>query len=139
MTWYDLGGIRTAANNSDLVYNAFDPSSSCVKKRGKCKDVGKFHFEHLKEVKRHYKRKSNFPWVLKDPRICITLKNWIRAFIGTPPAVLFTYRDPMEVAKSLQNRVIGQIPILADGLKLWIWYNRSAIYNSKKLCRVVTR
>jgi len=80
---------------------------------------------------------NNYPWLLKDPRMCITLLTWID-LIHTKPAIVFTYRHPMEVAKSLHTREAG-ITISA-GLRLWIHYNRLAIQNSNfnGLCRVIS-
>ena len=34
------------------------------------------------------------PWMLKDPRLCITLRTWL-GLLRASPAVLFTYRHPM--------------------------------------------
>lgn len=82
------------------------------------------------------------PWILKDPRMCLTLDAWLPLLasdLETPP-VLFTYRNPLEVALSLQARKRSPVPLL-EGLRLWIWYNREAIRLStgKGICRVVTR
>ena len=76
---------------------------------------------------------SNQPWLQKDPRMCITLKTWL-ALLNSPPAVVFTYRHPLEVAMSLKKRE-NQFD-LERGLRLWIVYNMRAIQNSKGLCVV---
>jgi hypothetical protein len=76
---------------------------------------------------------------MKDPRLCVTLKLWLQVLNGAPPAVIFTYRSPVEVARSLAARSVNQVKNLSDGLRLWIWYNRLALENSKGLCRVLTR
>jgi hypothetical protein len=78
------------------------------------------------------------PWALKDPRLCLTLRFWLPLLSGpktaadsvgvvdglqsnrTPPAVLFTYRHPVEVAKSLQKREGFGVK---RGLLLWLAYN----------------
>jgi hypothetical protein len=74
---------------------------------------------------------NNTPWLIKDPRLCITLPTWP---IQQAPAIVFTYRHPMQVASSLEER---DIPV-ERGLELWIVYNKRAIQNSQHLCRVLT-
>ena len=46
---------------------------------------------------------SNYPWMLKDPRLCITLRAWL-PLLNFYPAILFSYRHPMDVALSLHTR-----------------------------------
>lgn len=78
---------------------------------------------------------GNQPWLQKDPRMCITLKVWIPLLSSpNPPAVLFTYRHPLEVANSLHVRNNG-FP-LERGLRLWIAYNMKAVQNMQGLCIV---
>lgn len=79
----------------------------------------------------------NQPWALKDPRMCLTLCKWLDVLEGPSPPVLFTYRNPFDVARSLYVRKSNGIPML-KGLELWIWYNREAIRLSKNSCRVIT-
>ncbi len=67
-----------------------------------------------------YNDPAHAPWAVKDPRLCITLKFWL-AFWKTPPAVLFAYRHPLEVAQSLVRRREFGLP---RGLHLWMAYNR---------------
>lgn len=74
------------------------------------------------------------PWILKDPRMCITLPEWLPHF-DTQPAILLTERHPLEVARSMNKRSGKSIE---DGLDVWLVYNQAAIRNSKGLCRVVT-
>ena len=76
---------------------------------------------------------ANAPWLQKDPRMCITLKTWLK-LMDNEPAVVFTYRHPLEVAMSLKKRE-RNFP-LEKGLRLWIVYNMRAIENSKGLCIV---
>jgi len=81
------------------------------------------------------------PWVLKDPRLCITLPTWLQAFesaMVATPAIVMIYRNPLEVAKSLNKRKHGKTVNIWEGLMLWIWYNKMAIINSNGLCRSVT-
>jgi len=76
---------------------------------------------------------SNAPWMQKDPRMCITLKTWLK-LMNNEPAVVFTYRHPLEVALSLHKR--DENIRVETGLRLWIVYNMRAIQNSKGLCIV---
>jgi len=46
---------------------------------------------------------KNYPWMLKDPRLCITVRTWLPLLEYTP-AIVFQYRHPLEVALSLQKR-----------------------------------
>jgi hypothetical protein len=71
----------------------------------------------------------------KDPRMCITLKTWL-PLLNSEPAVLWTYRHPMEVVNSLMHRESGFT--LEHGLRLWIVYNILGLQNSADLCRVYT-
>ncbi len=63
------------------------------------------------------------PAALKDPRICLLLPHW-RTVLPAPPTALLVWRDPLDVARSLQQR--NGLP-LASGLALWERYNRSAL------------
>eukprot|EP00591_Stephanopyxis_turris_P014133 CAMPEP_0195536352 /NCGR_PEP_ID=MMETSP0794_2-20130614/45916_1 /TAXON_ID=515487 /ORGANISM="Stephanopyxis turris, Strain CCMP 815" /LENGTH=430 /DNA_ID=CAMNT_0040669735 /DNA_START=154 /DNA_END=1446 /DNA_ORIENTATION=- len=76
---------------------------------------------------------DTIPWLHKDPRMCITLRTWLQ-LINTEPAVVFTYRHPLEVANSLHKRASDMS--ISQGLRLWIVYNMRAIQNSSDLCRV---
>lgn len=73
------------------------------------------------------------PYLQKDPRMCITLPTWLK-LIDHKPAVVFTYRHPLEVAMSLKHR--EQDFTIEHGLRLWIIYNMKALQNSAGLCRV---
>jgi hypothetical protein len=75
---------------------------------------------------------DNSPWLQKDPRMCITLKTWLE-LLNSEPAVVYTYRHPLEVALSLHHREGFD---LQHGLRLWILYNMRAIQNSQDLCKV---
>lgn len=78
---------------------------------------------------------TNYPWMLKDPRLCITLRAWL-PLLNFIPAILFTYRHPMDVALSLHNRAQEQYQI-GYGMRMWYVYNKRAIQQSNDLCRVV--
>lgn len=75
------------------------------------------------------------PWLQKDPRMCITLKTWIK-LLKKEPAIVFTYRHPLEVAMSLQKR--EENFELEHGLRIWIIYNMRGVQNSAHLCRVLS-
>lgn len=68
------------------------------------------------------------PWLLKDPRLCLTLPAW-RPLLEVPVAVLIS-RDPLEVALSLNQR--NQYP-LAFGLALWESHIASALNAARSL------
>lgn len=63
---------------------------------------------------------KNAPWMQKDPRMCITLKTWLK-LMNNEPAIVFTYRHPLEVAHSLNKR--DESIRVETGLRLWIVYN----------------
>ena len=79
---------------------------------------------------------SNAPWMLKDPRLCITIRTWI-PLLSAIPAVVFTYRHPLDVALSMHKRETEHFKV-ARGLKMWYVYNRRAIEQTHDLCRVTT-
>jgi hypothetical protein len=74
------------------------------------------------------------PWMLKDPRLCLTLPAWDRGFAHPPPAV-FTYRHPLSVALSTCQRSQTE---LFYGLRSWLFHNMNAIQNLKGRCVVRT-
>ncbi|KAL7428056.1 hypothetical protein ACHAXH_004167 [Discostella pseudostelligera] len=83
------------------------------------------------------KRLKILPYIQKDPRMCITLPTWLHQ-LNEKPAIVFTYRHPLEVAMSLNRREQNyetEITI-EHGLLLWITYNMRALQNSMGLCRV---
>ena len=78
---------------------------------------------------------DNYPWMLKDPRLCVTFRTWL-PLLKFVPAIIYTYRHPFDVALSLNTRY-DKFKI-ARGLKLWYVHNKLAIKQSADLCRVVT-
>lgn len=88
----------------------------------------------MKKALAFLNNKDNYPWMQKDPRMCITLPTWL-PFLDTKPAVLFTYRHPFHVALSLKHR---QNMPYEQSLRIWIVYNMRAIQNSKDLCMVTS-
>jgi len=71
-------------------------------------------------------------WVIKDPRLCVLFPLW-RAVLERPLCVLI-HRDPLAVARSLQQR--DGMPLL-QGIALWELYNRRALAASHGLPRIV--
>ena len=71
------------------------------------------------------------PWVIKEPRLCL-LVSLLRDYIRNPVCV-HIFRDPLEVARSLQRRNGFGI---AGGIALWETYNRWALDGSLALPRV---
>lgn len=99
------------------------------------KKDGAITFKEGKKALAVYNNPDNVPYLQKDPRMCITLKTWL-PLLNHEPAVIFTYRHPLEVAMSLKKR--EQNFSLDHGLRLWIVYNMRALQNSQDLCRVLT-
>jgi len=66
--------------------------------------------------------------VLKDPRLCLTLWEWLPHFEN--PKIIFLTRNPIDVANSLLRR---QSYPLHAGLALWEFYNYKALQNSQGL------
>ena len=71
-------------------------------------------------------------WVIKEPRLCLLLPV-LRDHI-TNPFCIHIFRNPLEVARSLQQRNGFGI---AGGLALWEAYNRQALSASRDLPRVL--
>lgn len=90
-------------------------------------------FHHGAKALAFLNNPKNAPYLQKDPRMCITLKTWL-PLMNNEPAIVFTYRHPLEVAMSLHKR--EQSITLGHGLRIWIVYNMRAILNSANLCRV---
>lgn len=77
---------------------------------------------------------TTIPWIVKDPRLSVTLKDWLPS-LKSEPAILITYRHPLEVARSWQRR---DKMALSLGLDVWTATNEALLRNSAGLCRVVT-
>ena len=71
-------------------------------------------------------------WVVKEPRLCLLLPV-LRDHI-TNPVCIHIFRNPLEVARSLQTRNGFSI---AAGLALWEAYNRHALSASENLPRAL--
>ena len=72
------------------------------------------------------------PWVIKDPRLCVTFPFWY-PFLEIPICI-HIYRNPIQVAKSLHQR--NGFP-LVFGVALWETYNLRALEASRELPRVL--
>lgn len=73
------------------------------------------------------------PWVLKDPRMCITLPCWLQ-HLSSPVAVI-TARNPLEIARSLELR--NAMPI-KYGLALWEYHAVGIIRHTYNLPKIFT-
>lgn len=133
--------LQTSPDDSSVILNGFSWDASCA--TDSCLETSKIprnktlYFQNRNQVLRHYNDPSNSPWIMKDPRLCLTLKLWLQVLDGPPPAVIFVFRDPLDNALSHKTR--SDPGSLDKYFRLWIWYNRLAIENSRGLCRVVTR
>ena len=70
-------------------------------------------------------------WVLKEPRLCLLLPA-LRDYVADPVCI-HIFRNPLEVARSLQSRNGFGI---AGGLALWEAYNLHALNAAKNLPRI---
>jgi hypothetical protein len=75
------------------------------------------------------------PWVWKDPRACVLLPFWRQA-LGTRLAAVIVFRNPLEVAESLERRH-GLTP--SFGVALWERYNRLLLAHAAGLPVLVSR
>ena len=71
-------------------------------------------------------------WVIKEPRLCLLLPV-LRDYL-TNPFCIHVYRNPLEVARSLQKRNGFGI---AGGIALWEAYNRHALNAAANIPRVM--
>ena len=72
------------------------------------------------------------PWVVKEPRLCLLFQLWKNLL--EIPVCIHVYRNPLEVAKSLEVR--NRIPLIA-GLGLWEIYNIHALSATTGLPRLL--
>ena len=71
-------------------------------------------------------------WVIKEPRLCLLLPV-LRDYLSNPSCI-HIYRNPLEVARSLQTRNGFGI---AGGIALWEAYNRRALDAAESVPRVL--
>ena len=76
--------------------------------------------------------------VIKDPRLCVLFPIWEQALkdLGVQIKVIFSYRNPLEVAYSLKQR--DAIPI-EKGIMLWSHYFFQAEKHSRNYKRIVVK
>jgi hypothetical protein len=70
------------------------------------------------------------PWVIKDPRLCLTLPFWHER-VGLEPMVIFIHRNPVEIVASLQRRNPEKRLYGSRVLALWERYNCDALANAR--------
>lgn len=75
---------------------------------------------------------QDHPWVIKEPRLCLLFPVIEPLLDG--PVCLHIFRDPVEVARSLERH---HDIVLTAGLALWELYNRSAIQASRQHLRIL--
>ena len=75
------------------------------------------------------------PWVWKDPRTSVLLPFWREVF-GEDIAALIVFRNPMDVAISLERRHGLPLPF---GVALWERYNRLLLAHAKGMPTLTTR
>ena len=121
--------------NKQSVWWSSNVNNYDYEKALKHKESKAITFDHGKTGLAWLNNPSSAPWLQKDPRMCITLKTWLE-LMDNSPAIVFTYRHPLEVAMSLKKR--ERHFSLDHGLRLWIVYNMRAIQNSKGLCMVTS-
>lgn len=68
------------------------------------------------------------PWMIKDPRLCLTLP-WWQAVLEVPVCIL-VYRQPVHIALDLLHH--ENIP-LDVGMALWEAYTVAALYNTRNI------
>ena len=85
------------------------------------------------ESLRHVFPKKN--WIWKDPRNCLTLPFWTK-LLSRELLLVYIYRNPLEVWKSLQPRDGFSCK---EALALWELYNRVALCNLRGKCVYVVR
>ena len=147
-----LEAQRAGWSSNNLV--GFDPE-----KASEQKSQGKIKFKEGRKALKFFNKLKILPFLQKDPRMCITLPTWLN-LLDDEPAIVFTYRHPLEVALSLKSREDemtkiklekegnktltankvnpDEIMTIEKGLLLWIIYNARALQHSRGLCRVFT-
>lgn len=124
MTWYSHAVV--------------DFDSDLARKRQRRRQVD---FSNGDKVLKFINTASNIPWILTDPRLCVSLPTWMSLF-DPEPAIVFTFRNPLEVSQTvlteLRQELVTTSFTLEMALKLWIIYNMRAVQQSHGVCRVIT-
>ncbi|MCV6639021.1 glycosyltransferase [Candidatus Albibeggiatoa sp. nov. NOAA] len=79
-----------------------------------------------------YNLDANRPWMLKDPRLCLTFPLW-RKLLEVPVCIM-VYRSPIQIAQSMHNRDKFSMQF---GMALWEFYNIHALQSSLNLPRIL--
>jgi len=75
------------------------------------------------------------PWVMKDPRLCLTLPYW-KKLLEVPVCVI-VHRDPLEIAQSLTRIRHTYMPMPHErGIALWEFYTAALLTASAELPRL---
>jgi alpha-N-acetylglucosamine transferase len=76
---------------------------------------------------------SNAPWILKDPRLSLTLPLWLPLFAKERDdcVIIVITRDPYEVALSMKMRRGGRKMDLRSNVALWEHYLHAIIENTR--------
>lgn len=74
------------------------------------------------------------PWVMKDPRLCVTLADWL-PLLEVPVGVVVS-RDPHETALSLARLAFAPPISLEHGLALWEYYTVTLLNASRGMPRI---
>mmetsp|Transcript_31864 Transcript_31864/g.93631 ORF Transcript_31864/g.93631 Transcript_31864/m.93631 type:complete len:598 (-) Transcript_31864:2068-3861(-) len=133
--------LRTAVLQSDEfmrkqhVWWASGVVNYDAEKALKMKEANELDFAEGEAALKFLNNPLSTPWLWKDPRLCITIKTWL-PLLKTEPAIIFTYRHPLEVAMSLEKREDDFD--LEHGLRIWIAYNVRAVQNMKGTCQVLS-
>jgi hypothetical protein len=122
--------------NVDYAYNTYKYDATAGVKDILNDDGSSKFFSEGKRGLQFLNDPKNYPWMLKDPRLCITVRTWLPV-LKVIPAILFSYRHPFDVAMSMKKRETEHFKI-SKGLKMWYVYNRRAIQQTHDLCRVTT-
>ena len=89
--------------------------------------------EYLRKVRKIiFQMDTQRPWVVKDPRLCLTFPLWRPLF--EVPVCVVVHRSPFQVARSLQVR---NGLSLSHGVALWEAYTRAALSGSTDLPRII--
>ncbi len=79
-----------------------------------------------------YNLDANRPWILKDPRLCLTFPLW-RKLLEVPICIV-VYRSPVQIAQSMHNRdEFG----MHFGVALWEFYTIHALKGTLNLPRIL--
>ena len=113
---------------NEVLLNSVDCDWDCINtfsvSRMSPRDIEAFNVQATKLLAA---LNAHQPWVISDPRLCLLFPLWQPII---PDCVcIHLYRNPIEVAKSLQ--ALNGTPI-SVGIALWEKYTRAALYASRE-------